>query len=291
MGGIAAAMAVRDRIGDGVAAVVVGIRRIGQLAVRADAHRAVQRGGGGDMQGVAIDIGVVRQHVDGGGGVLVGRGGVVMRIRRIVHRADADIDDGRVLMAMAVVDGVADFVGAVVVRVGGIGQLAVRADGHRAVLGGGRNHRQLVAIGIAVVGQHVDQLGGVLGGRGAVVHRMRGRIVRCAARTPEIVKRHVPVPYAGAAHHAGPSHHLPRGPSRSAGSAGLPALAGRDRVRLTSGAIGATATAWDAGVPDAPRSGPRRRLAGYRPALRQGPTRCIHDKPSRTSSPHSVVRP
>src|SRR5205085_2586624 len=79
-GGRKAAVAVADGVGERIAAVVVRGGGVGQRAVGIPGDGAVGAlGHGGDRQGVAVHVGVVGEHVDGGGGVLVGGGYVIPR--------------------------------------------------------------------------------------------------------------------------------------------------------------------------------------------------------------------
>ena len=85
--GIGAALAIVDGVSDCVRAVEIGIRRIGDGAVRIDHHRAVRRRCSGNGQRVAIGVGVVRQNRDDHRRVFVRSCGVVRGDRRgIVHR-------------------------------------------------------------------------------------------------------------------------------------------------------------------------------------------------------------
>src|SRR5207248_914330 len=128
-----AAVAVADGVGEVVGAVEVGGRGVGERAVGVDGDGAVSgRGQGGDGECVAVHVGVVGQHVHGGGGVLVRRGAVVAGDRRVVDRVDRDPDGGRGEAAVTVADGVGEAVGAVEVRGRGVGDRAVGVDGDGA---------------------------------------------------------------------------------------------------------------------------------------------------------------
>ena len=161
-------------------------------AIRND-HRRAQRDRGavdaGDGQSVAVDIGVVAQHVDRDRRALGRIDRIVDRVRRIVDRRDRH-GDLRIDRGQAVADGVVEVGRAVVVRRRGEQQLllaafdderdsalrAVRSDkgnarathGERVAVD--RADRQHVAsIGVGVVGQHVDQDGHVFGCGGDVI--------------------------------------------------------------------------------------------------------------------------
>ena len=78
--------------------LAVGRERDGAVGVddgRADLVSAGDRDGR-DGQRVAVDVGVVGEHVDGHGRVLVGGGGVVDRHRRVVDGRHGDVDGGGV---------------------------------------------------------------------------------------------------------------------------------------------------------------------------------------------------
>ena len=96
-GAVGPAVAVADGIGEGIGAVEIGIRRIGEGAVAVVHHRAVGAlGDARDAQGVAVGIAVIGQHRNIDGVVLVGGGIVVGGHRRIVDRIDGDLDGGAV---------------------------------------------------------------------------------------------------------------------------------------------------------------------------------------------------
>ena len=148
-------VAVGDGVGERVGAVVVGVGlcRSTTPSVRVDG--AV---GGvadvGDLDGVALDVGVVGQDVDrGGGGVLVDGDAVVDRdgaCRR--PRSTLIVDGGGV----AVGDRVGERVGAVVVGVGRVGDTpSVRVTVPWAALPTSVTSMR-VAVGVGVVGQDVD---------------------------------------------------------------------------------------------------------------------------------------
>ena len=89
-GDVAAAVAVVDRVGEGLGARPVRVRLIDD-PVAHDRGRAVQRIlDPGDRQRLAVAVGVVGDRVDGDGGVLERGGGVVVRVRGR-RRGDADL--------------------------------------------------------------------------------------------------------------------------------------------------------------------------------------------------------
>ena len=79
--GRGSAFAIADRVGDGVRAVEIGVRREGDRTVRIDHNRAVAGGRAGNGQRIAIGIDIVCQHGDGDGRVFIRGCGVVVRGR------------------------------------------------------------------------------------------------------------------------------------------------------------------------------------------------------------------
>ncbi len=77
---------IGDRIGDGVFAVEIGVRTIGQNAVIADLHRAIAGAGAGHGQGAAFGIGVIRKDMDIDHAILIHLGGVGIGDRRLADR-------------------------------------------------------------------------------------------------------------------------------------------------------------------------------------------------------------
>ncbi len=140
----------------------------------------------GQAEGVAIGIGVIGQQgavQDVDGSVLVGRGRVIHRHRGIIDITHGDSHVSRVGLR-TVADGVVKPGGAVEVELRREGDCAC-SQGHRAVRGvADPGHRQGVQVNIGVVGEQdavQDLNGGVLIGRGGVVHRHRG-IIDCHDR-------------------------------------------------------------------------------------------------------------
>ena len=188
-GGVATAATIADRVGEGLRAVEILVRReaelrgsrgvtrhhlkraVGQLdrwAAERD-RRAVDRG---DRQLVTIDIDVVGARVEGRHRVFGEADDVVASIRRIVDVVDHDVDRADV-RGRAVADGVVELDRAVEQRHRGEGQGAVGVDRDAADLvrcrcgieqidrRGGIDRLavdlgdgQFIAVGIGVVGQH-----------------------------------------------------------------------------------------------------------------------------------------
>ena len=111
-----------------------------------------------DAQRVAgIGVGVVEQDVAGDLRGFIARKRVIDRYRRIVDRADIEGDGCGGAVHRAVIDGVAETVGAVEVGVGRVGEGAVRIEHERAVgdIARKRDRQRVAGIGIGVVEQHV----------------------------------------------------------------------------------------------------------------------------------------
>ena len=148
--GRGAAFAIADRVGDRVRAVKIGIRRVGQRAVRIDDDGAVARTGCGHGQGIEIRIGIVGQHRDICRGVFGQR-------RRVVHRRGRGVGDGEGNgglrnAAIAVVRGHDDRIDAAVHLAGRIVERAgndarIRIDRESGGQAGG-GVRQRIAFGI-----------------------------------------------------------------------------------------------------------------------------------------------
>ena len=164
-GPVARPLAVGEAVGEAVGAREAGIRRIGEGAVRVDQNGAVagvpeQRG----VERIAVGVAVVGQHVEGGraalaGGVHVGdrRDGVIDRVRGVVDRGHRDADRRGGATPLAVGEAVGEAVGAVEVGVRRIGEGAVGIGDNGAIGGPGRDRgAEGIAVGVLVVGQHVD---------------------------------------------------------------------------------------------------------------------------------------
>ncbi len=149
-------MAVADGIADGVAAVIVGGRRVGQRAVGIDHHRTVPGRRRRHRQRVAVHIAVVHQHVDGHRGVFQRGRRIIDRHRCVIDRRDGHRHRTRRAGSQSVTDLIGNGVGAIVVGRRGVGQRAVGVDHHRAVPGAGRRHGQGIAVRVGIVRQHVD---------------------------------------------------------------------------------------------------------------------------------------
>src|SRR5262249_31214505 len=96
-------------VGESVGSVVVGVRRVGERAVRAEHQGAVRRGRDEDRdEGVAVDVGVVRKypgHGDRQGRVLVAHVVVIQGHGRVVDRVDGDADGRLVRLGAGTVAG------------------------------------------------------------------------------------------------------------------------------------------------------------------------------------------
>ena len=89
-GGVAAALAVGDAVGEAVDAVEVGLRRVGEGPVRVGDQGPVGRPSGDrGLEAVAVGVAVVGEHFDDHGHVLVGRRRIVRGHGRIVCRRRA----------------------------------------------------------------------------------------------------------------------------------------------------------------------------------------------------------
>ena len=164
--------------GDGGAVVGAAGNAVADHRALVDVAGAQRAGAGGEAVG--------------GGGVGDGQGDGGAEHRGVVGAGDGDRHRARGVLAGAVADDVAEAVGGGLAG-GEIIEHRARIVGHRAV-GVDRDHalgrrgvavemhdveqRQGLALGVAVVGQHLDGDGGVLGGGGAVGgghRRRRGR--------------------------------------------------------------------------------------------------------------------
>ncbi len=149
------ALAVADGVGDALGAVEVEARRV------ADRHRpqhhrrpAPVGGGSGDEQGVAVDVVVVASDVDDRGCVLGDGDEVRNRHGGVVDGGHGDSDRGRI-GELTVGDGVRERIGAVPVRIRGVGDGAVTVvNGNTVGRLGHRLDRQGVTFHIGVVRQH-----------------------------------------------------------------------------------------------------------------------------------------
>ena len=134
----------------------------------------------------AVGIAVIGQHVDRDGLIGIGRGAVVQRDRRIVRRAhrqrDGGLGRGR---AFVIVDRVGQAVATLESAIRGVGDAAIGIDVEGAI-GRSADDGDSVgierAIGIAVIGQHVDRDGLTGIGRGAVIEGEGGDVATAADR-------------------------------------------------------------------------------------------------------------
>ncbi len=140
-GRIRAAVAVRNGVSEGIRAKDVGRRSVDAGA--GAGHGSAQgreRIVGADGQRIAVHIRVIAQHVDIHRAVFKHRGGVVLRIGRIVDGQDIERDRGDVGIQPAVVGFEGEGITAVVVQVGGVGEQR-RLAAELAV--GGRSDRRV----------------------------------------------------------------------------------------------------------------------------------------------------
>ena len=144
---------VADGVGEAVGAVVVGVRGVGEGAIRVERQgavcRSVDEGGG---EGIAVDIAVIGEHARRQAVVLVECERVVLGDGGVVDGVDGDRDGGGVARRGAVGDGVGEGVGAVVVRIRGVGEGAVSVEGEGAVGGSvDQSCCECVRFGVSVV--------------------------------------------------------------------------------------------------------------------------------------------
>ena len=178
-------VAVNDRIGEAVGAVVIGVRRIGHSAVAVDGHRAVLRLGNTVHKHLAaVHIVIVGHDVQIHRGIFVYDRRIVDRNRRVIDRIDGQIDARRIETPGAIGNHIGKVVGAIIVRIGGVGYRAVFVDNHRAVvrLMGDLDNAQGVAIGIRVVGRQVDDGGRILIQGHRIINGIRLQIDNNAGR-------------------------------------------------------------------------------------------------------------
>ena len=170
--------AVGDRVGEGVGAVEVCLRRVDVVARESGGDGSV--GGLGERVdgGARVEVRVVPQKTgqwDGGVGVFVGRDQVIDGDWYIVHGLDVDLDFG-VGDQRSIGHGVGEGVDPVEVRVRGVDEVVISVEEERAVRWLGEPVEHQGRLNIVVVrkdggpGQH----GGCVLGRGeAVVQRYR----------------------------------------------------------------------------------------------------------------------
>ena len=173
-------IAVGHRVSEPVVAVPVRLRHVHDPAVRHDPRDSV-RGLGDrlDVQRIAIQVGVVRQHIDRDRVVLVRDGRVAPGHGHVVHGGDSNLNLRSAGCAVAVGHRVSEPVGAVPVRRRCVHDPAVRGDPHGPVRGlRDRLDVQRVTVHVPIVRQHLDRDRVVLdshrrvaAGHGRVVHR------------------------------------------------------------------------------------------------------------------------
>mmetsp|Transcript_18046 Transcript_18046/g.27774 ORF Transcript_18046/g.27774 Transcript_18046/m.27774 type:complete len:849 (+) Transcript_18046:3925-6471(+) len=172
---VGAAIPVLNRVGKGVGRGfthaqalerTIGVIR-NRVVIGVDGDRTQRTGSvdGLDFQIIAIGICVIAGQVNvDGGAVFIGRIGIVIGHRTVIDAIHCDHDIRRVRAAIPVRDGVGDRRFAVEIIGRRERQGVVTVDHHFALLRWhhGRDHVQLIAIHVAVIGQHGDVDRGVL---------------------------------------------------------------------------------------------------------------------------------
>ena len=175
---------VVNRVGAGESCRRAVVQR-GAASADADAATVCSRSRGtDDGQGVAIGIAVIIQHRNagqrrvlvGGGTVIVGHG------RCIAGTGDVGRHGRGVAASVAIDDGVGELLCANEILGRGVVDAAGRGDGRRAARGRGAQafDDQRIAIGIAVIGEHIDvdpgaagfDIDGIVCGHRVVVARL-----------------------------------------------------------------------------------------------------------------------
>ena len=166
---------VGDRVGEAVRPVPVQLGRIAHPAVRYRGGPVARRADRHHLQRVAVDVGIVGQHVDHHRHVLERLRLVVDCLRRVVHRRHRHFHRRRRRQAAGVGHRVGEAVLPVPVQLRRVAHPP--AHHRRRPVLGRRNRRypQLVAVRVRVVRQHVDHLRRVLRRLGTVVGRL-GRL-------------------------------------------------------------------------------------------------------------------
>ncbi len=178
--GIAATLAIADRVAEAVGRRLTAVMRVGETAVGIQCQRAVHGlGKTCDRERIAVQVRIVGQHTGRNDGERAAFGDVIAvvdRIRGIVYRRDVDRHGGGVGAAVAVADGVGEARRAVEVQRGRELDIAAH-QGHRAV---GRTLHgedgENVAIRVRVVGQQRRRQDGersVLGRAEGIIDRIR----------------------------------------------------------------------------------------------------------------------
>ena len=171
-GGITAAVAVADVVGEGVQTIEVGGGGVSNRLVELDDDGAADRlGGGGYRQDVAVDVRVIVKDGDVDRGVLVGKREVVDRDRCIVDGVDGDGDGGGGAAAVTIADIVSKGVETIEVCCRRVGNRLVEFDEDGAAdrLGGGGDGQE-IAVDVRIVVKDGDVDRGVLVGGGGIVN-------------------------------------------------------------------------------------------------------------------------
>ena len=153
---VVATVAIGEGVGEAVAAEVVERGRVNQIVIDAG-HGSV--GGlceAGDVERVVVGVGVIGHDVDGDGNFFIGGRAVGDGDRRILNGVNREVDRRGVGSAKAIGQGVGKAITAEMVDRGGVDKV-VRDAGDGAVCG----LREAVdvdqvAVGVAVVGHHID---------------------------------------------------------------------------------------------------------------------------------------
>src|SRR5664280_2921445 len=201
-GEIAVGGAVVGAIGESVAAVVVGGRKVSETAIGIEIQHSMT-----DVtyehrsQRVALHIRVVGKNAGGGDGQtnVFQRGiSVGHRDRGVIHRSDVDGAGGEIAVGGAVVGAVGESVAAVVVGGREVSETAVGVEIQRAMTDVTYEHRgERVALHIRVVGKNAGRGGNyerhvfqrnicVVVGHGRVIHGNNGDRHRAGGRSGAI---------------------------------------------------------------------------------------------------------
>ena len=157
-GQVAAELTIAGAVGEAVAAVEVGVWRVGITAVAPQHQLAVHgRLGQHRCQCAAVAIQVIEPHIEHQRRVLVSDKSIVGRHRRAVDQVHRDRHHHHAAAQCAIAGAVAELVGAQVVGRRRVDHLAGAGDTHAAVRRRRHDHRREHAgIDVAVIGQHID---------------------------------------------------------------------------------------------------------------------------------------
>ena len=152
---VKASVAVAGDVGEAVAAAVVGLGRVGDVSAIVG-HGAVRTlGDRVDDQGIAVDVTVVGQYVNGHRIVLIGACTIIIGHRVVVEADHVDGHGGRVGTAIAIAGDIGEAVAAAVIGIGLVSERAIGDQRQRTV---GRvalpSRRQPITIRVSIVGQN-----------------------------------------------------------------------------------------------------------------------------------------